>query len=325
MPLGPSVAQPPLPAAPGRHADAVAERRRGAGGRSAAIALAGGDGAARRRSALAPADRERAADDWLAGEIDAADVESQVRHYAAARTAAPRSGSTSRHSPSPACVRVRPQLAPCDAVDRLADWASRDTDNGVPSVLLADRARQRGQADLAASYVEQAAAARAVRRLLVAACAALVGLPAPVDDRRRSGGQGEGGGELAAQRDLPWATSLRAVCAEPGERSDRMHAACARLGEAMMTRGATFALRRAGARIAEINAAEPPRARRRRRATRAFSRRARAARRRSPISRRRSSRRRRRHARAASRSSAPGRARRRATAKWRVRAPGRGG
>ena len=52
------------------------------------------------------------------------------------------------------------------------------------------------------------------------------------------------------------AASLRALCAEPGARAERMKAACAKLGQAMMTRGATFALRRAGARIAETNAAD---------------------------------------------------------------------
>jgi hypothetical protein len=98
--------------------------------------------------------------DWLAGEIDAADVESQVRHYAAARTAAP-GERLYLASLGVACLQpVRPTLAPCDAVDRLADWARRDADNGIPSVLLAGRARQRGQADTVASYVEQAAARR---------------------------------------------------------------------------------------------------------------------------------------------------------------------
>ena len=64
-----------------------------------------------------------------------------------------------------------------------------------------------------------------------------------------------------------------------------MKARVRKLGEAMMMRGATFALRRAGARIAEDQRrrCRPP-APPRRRVMRASSRRRRAARRRSPIS-----------------------------------------
>jgi len=96
---------------------------------------------------------------WLAGDLETTDIEAQVRHFADARIAAP-DERLYLASLGVACLQpVRPSLAPCDAVDRLADWARRDGDNGVPMLLLAGRARQRGEADLAASFVEQAARA----------------------------------------------------------------------------------------------------------------------------------------------------------------------
>jgi hypothetical protein len=50
---------------------------------------------------------------------------------------------------------------------------------------------------------------------------------------------------------------LRLLCAEPTERMERMRNACASLGQALVARGASFALQRAGARVAEINASDP--------------------------------------------------------------------
>ena len=44
---------------------------------------------------------------------------------------------------------MQPALPECDAIDRLADWATRDNDNGVPLLLLAERAR-RGNNDAVA-------------------------------------------------------------------------------------------------------------------------------------------------------------------------------
>ena len=192
--------------------------------------------------------------DWLAGDIDSADVESQVRHYAAARIAAP-GERLYLASLGIACLHpVRPTLAPCDAVDRLADWARRDTDNGVPSLLLAGRARQRGQSDAVASYVEQAAGAprfdeywsQHSQRWWDSLRAVDVGIDAAA--------KAEAAAKYGSMNDLAWAQPLRIVCAEGSARPDRLRDACANLGQALMARGASFALRRAGARIAEINA-----------------------------------------------------------------------
>jgi hypothetical protein len=193
---------------------------------------------------------------WLAGELDDADIASQVRHYTAARTAAPQE-SLYQASLATACLtRVRPPLAECEAVDRLAAWARRAAGNCVPSGLLADPARQRGEADSAASHVEQAGSAMHFDDYWSQGALHwwdyLRPLALDVDPAVKA----EAAANYASAHDLAWATPLRALCADPGARSDRMKAACARLGEAMMTRGTTFALRRAGARIAEVNAAD---------------------------------------------------------------------
>jgi hypothetical protein len=193
---------------------------------------------------------------WLAGELDTTDIESQVRHYTDARTAAPQELLYQASLATACLVRVRPQLAPCEAIDRLADWARRDGDNGVPSVLLADRARQRGELDSAASHIEEAASAQRFDDYWSQGAlhwwSYLRPLPMDVDPAVKA----KAAANYASERDLAWAPSLRAVCGQADGRSDRMKAACASLGVAMMTRGATYALQRAGARIAEANAAD---------------------------------------------------------------------
>jgi hypothetical protein len=194
--------------------------------------------------------------DWLAGEIDPTDVESQVRHYAAARTAAP-GERLYLASLGVACLQpVRPTLPPCDAVDRLADWARRDADNGIPSVLLAGRARQRGQADTVASYVEQAAGAPRFDDYWSQHSQRWWEYLRTVDVGVDAAARAQAAANYGSMHDLAWAQPLRTVCAEGSARPDRLRIACASLGDAMMARGASFALRRAGARIAELNGAD---------------------------------------------------------------------
>jgi hypothetical protein len=195
--------------------------------------------------------------DWLAGEIDPTDVESQVRHYAAARTAAPQEPLYQATLASACLARVRPPLPECEAVDRLADWARRDADNGIPSVLLAERASERGELDSAASHVEQAAnAARFDDYWSRSAQPWWENLrPHAIDVDPAA--KAKAAANYASMHDLPWGASLRALCVDAGARSERMKSACAKLGDALTARGASYALRRAGARIAEINAADP--------------------------------------------------------------------
>lgn len=194
--------------------------------------------------------------DWLAGEVDTADVESQVRHFTAARTAAP-DQRLYLASLGVACLQpVRPSLAPCDAVDRLADWARRDDDNGVPAIFLAGRARQRGEAELAANVVAEAAAAPRFDDYWSLGAARWWDYLRPLDVGIDPAAKAKAAANYASARELAWSVPLRALCAEPGQRAEAMRNACAKLGQALMARGASFALRRAGARVSEINAAD---------------------------------------------------------------------
>src|SRR6185312_6143741 len=196
--------------------------------------------------------------DWVAGEIDAADVEAQVRHLTAARVNAP-GERLYLASLAVACLQpVRPPLAPCEAVDRLADWARRDDSNGLPAIYLADRARRRGEFDLSATFVEQAAAAPRLDDYWSETAQQWWGYLRPLIIDIDPAAKARAASDYSLSRALDWALPLRALCAEPGNRSDRMKAGCAKLGQAMAERSATFALRRAGARIAEINAGDAP-------------------------------------------------------------------
>jgi hypothetical protein len=254
VPLGPAVAQPPLPApSPGT-------LRQSAAGTEA---LAGEPAPSRWQADLNQLDAdlrlrlltaEKPPAAWLAGELDTTDIASQVRHYAAARTSAPQEPLYQASLATACLVHVRPHLAPCDAVDRLADWARRDHDNGVPTILLADRARQRGELDSAASFVEEATEAPRFDDYWSLGALHwwnyLQPLPVDIDPAAKA----KAAANYASARDLAWAPSLHALCIEARGRSERMTAACAKLGGAMMKRASTFALRRAGARVAEANA-----------------------------------------------------------------------
>ena len=255
-PVGPPVAQPPLPSPPpgtlGQSAQGAQARVNEPPPSRWQAALNELDADLRLR--LLTADTPPAA--WLAGELDTTDIASQVRHYAAARTSAPQERLYQASLATACLVRVQPHLAACEAVDRLADWARRDTDNGVPTVLLADRARQRGEFDSAASYVEEAASALRFDDYWSLGALAWWDYLRPLSVAIDPAAKAEAAANYASARDLAWAPSLHGLCIETHGRTDRMQAACAKLGLAMMKRGATFALRRSGASIAEANVAE---------------------------------------------------------------------
>jgi hypothetical protein len=256
-PLGPPVAQPPLPApSPGtltqtpRAVEATAGEPAPSRWQGALDQL-DADLRLRLMTATAPPAA------WLAGELDETDIANQVRHYAQARTAAPDVALYQASLATACLVRTQPPLPECDAMDRLADWARRDRDNAVPSILLADRARQRGEIDLAAADLEQAAIASRVDDYWSQGALHwwnyLRPLPLDFDPTVKA----KAAANYATSRDITWAPALRALCIESAAKTPAVHDACAKLGDTMMKRGATFALQRAGARIAEANARDP--------------------------------------------------------------------
>jgi hypothetical protein len=114
------------------------------------------DDALRRPDALAPAlerldealrQRLTSADDaaslWMAGEFETLDPALRVRDFGAAAARAP-TEMLFAASLARACVpRTIPTLAECATRDSVASFATRDPDNAVPWLLLAERARQR--------------------------------------------------------------------------------------------------------------------------------------------------------------------------------------
>jgi hypothetical protein len=83
---------------------------------------------------------------WVSGQLETSDPWARVGALAQARTRVP-GDKLYLGSLAMACLVPMQPLAPeCDATDRLADWATRDDDNGVQALLLANRARQRNNA-----------------------------------------------------------------------------------------------------------------------------------------------------------------------------------
>jgi hypothetical protein len=215
--------------------------------------LDGIDGQA--RLALLAADDPRS--HYVAGRLDRLDIESAVRHFALARVSAPQE-RLYLAALATACLQpVQPALPECAAVDRLADWARRDADNGAPQLWLAERARRRNDRESVVAYVEQAAAAPRFddyhTRGLLAVWEYFQAGPAAFEPAARAEaalgyGTTQGFGRVSD-------AALR-TCIEPAERSEPLRAACARLGTAMVDRGSSMLAQHNGAWIMERNAAD---------------------------------------------------------------------
>ena len=197
---------------------------------------------------------------WLAAHFDATDIAARVANLAAARMSAP-DNRLYLASLADACMQpTRPQLDACASVDRLADWATRDRDNGMPPILLAYRALERRDPDTAVADLDEAAGAARFDDYWSSAEAEWWEYLKDYSSDLDPAGRAEAASTWAAERDPEWTTALRVLCVNPGAVNAAMRSACAKLGAAMAERAATFALRRAGARIATVNA-DGPRAR----------------------------------------------------------------
>ncbi|MFO1316031.1 MAG: hypothetical protein U1F58_10530 [Burkholderiales bacterium] len=196
--------------------------------------------------------------DWLAGTLDTGDPAAQVTRLASARVATP-DNRLFLASLATACLApLRPRPAECDATDRLADWATRDVDNGVPSLLLADRARQRNNPAALLAYLEEAAQRPRFddyrNRGALVIWEEVRALPGAYDPAARA--------LLAASYGALWspfaAGAVDGLCRDGQAPTDAIRAACAAAGAAMAQRAATWSLRIAGARLAERSAAPGP-------------------------------------------------------------------
>jgi hypothetical protein len=198
---------------------------------------------------------------WVAGQLDAGDPGARVSAYAQARAQAP-AEMVYLTSLALACLEpVQPRWPECDATDRLADWATRDIDNGVPMLMLADRARRRNNATAMIAFLDEAALRprfddyRARGALLL--WEEVRALPGSVDSAAKA--------ELAAAYGAaqpPYvANAIQALCSDGSKAAENVRTACNAAGAAAAQRATTWSLRAAGARLAERNAnAGPPQA-----------------------------------------------------------------
>lgn len=207
------------------------------------------DGALRANGLVANDPRSQ----WLAGQLGVDDPVTQVTAFAQARQAAP-GDKLYLSSLAVACLApVQPLPDECQAIDRLADWATRDTDNGVPSLLLAERARRRNNAASEIAFLEEAAQRPRFDDYGGAAAVAIWDAV-----RALPGGDPAAKAELAASYGLlrePYAVrQIAGLCRDPARIADNVRAACHAAGNAVAQRASTWALRVAGARLAERSA-----------------------------------------------------------------------
>jgi hypothetical protein len=187
---------------------------------------------------------------WVAGQLDTIDPWAQVSALAQARNRAP-AERVFLASLAVACLApVQPLPPECDATDRLADWATRDEDNGVPALLLADRARRRNNAGSMVAFLEEAATRARFddysNRGALLLWDTVREVPGSIDPAARAElAAGYGAGQaLNASR------QIQLLCRDP-QLPENIRSACAKAGTAAAQRGATWSLRSAGARLAE--------------------------------------------------------------------------
>ncbi len=193
---------------------------------------------------------------WIAGQFDTTDIAAKVRNLAAARVAAPQE-NLYLAALAMACLQpVQPTLPECDAVDRLADWATRDADNGLPTMFLAARASKRGDNDGAIAYLELASAKQRFDEY-----ASRGGLEFwdyvtafPIDaDRAAKATLALGYGAAQAE---PAMALLPSSCSAGAGLPETRRVACGKAGAAMLERSTTGMARIVGAGIAERNSAD---------------------------------------------------------------------
>jgi hypothetical protein len=193
---------------------------------------------------------------WIAGQFDATDIASRVKHYAAARTSAPQENLYLASLAMTCLQPVQPTLPECDAVDRLADWATRDSDNGLPTMLLAARASKRGDNDATIAYLELAATKPRFdeysSRGWLEYWQYVMAFPVELDRAVKA--------ELAlgygSAQALPALALVPGPCQAPAAIAETRRGGCAKAGGAMAERSLAATSRTIGAGIAERNAAD---------------------------------------------------------------------
>ncbi len=203
-----------------------------------------------------------AAGHWMLGRRSSLEPVVQAREYAAAFVRGPREPLFVA-SLADICMRpVMPTLLECGERDIVGHWVSRETDNAVPWLLQAEKARRRNNIESLVENLE--GAARAARfddhsgRGAELFAARILGFAAPADRAAAwLAGDRFAGSVLGAPMD-----ALEQLCSAGSRGLDeRIGRGCQRLATLMIERATSFTHRRAGAQIAFAAAAgEPARA-----------------------------------------------------------------
>jgi len=204
-----------------------------------------------RLALLSPSDPRA---NWVRASLDKTDIASQATHYTAARTAVPQDKLYLASLATACLTPTLPVLPECDAVDRLADWARRDEDNGIPEILLADRARRRGERDAMVDYLAEAAGKPRFDDYWAQGALALWDYfrdsKLPYDPAARA----FAALEYASELPVTWPTALQNICVSPREPlADTLRAACARVGDALASRASSWTGRLVGVVLATRN------------------------------------------------------------------------
>ena len=191
-----------------------------------------------------------AASRWLSGRLSTLEPAVQIRDYAAAVAREPKE-MLYVASLADACMGAG-SAPPAECTDRdpVGYWASRDSDNAVPWLLQAERARRRNNVPSSIDNLDRAAKAGRYATYEARAGAAVlkkVALLAPPPDR---------GAAALYALDRPSTsgaalTAIENLCSSGSRGVDpRVGAACAQLGGMMAERAPLFADRRAGTQLA---------------------------------------------------------------------------
>jgi hypothetical protein len=191
---------------------------------------------------------------WVRASLDKTDIASQATHYTAARTAMPQDKLYLASLANACLTPTLPVLPECDAVDRLADWARRDEDNGIPVILLADRSRRRGERDMMLAYLNEAADRPRFDDYWAQGALALWDYfrdsKLPYDPAARA----FAALEYASELPVTWPTALQNTCVSPREPlPDAVRTACARVGDALAARASSWTGRLVGVVLSSRN------------------------------------------------------------------------
>ena len=189
-----------------------------------------------------------AASRWISGRLSTLEPAAQARDYAAAAAREPRE-LLYVASLADACLRL-PGLAECSDRDAVGYWASRDSDNAVPWLLQAERARRRNSVPSLVENLERASRSSRYDTYDHRAGAVLWSKLVPAMPAADRGAAALYAVNASSTAGAPM-QALEDVCSPRSRGLDaRIAAACVRLGSLMADRGSLLNDRRAGTQIA---------------------------------------------------------------------------